>query len=107
MLAAFSVTPLGVGEGVGEIVAEVVRVVRTSGLPNRTDAMFIGSATSPARTTSPWSGPETTVPEKGAIRRVVPAVRARPGPQLPQSPIDRAHDREDFIPDVNNSSYRY
>ena len=40
MLIAFSVTPLGVGEGVGEIVAEAVRVVRASGLPNRTDAMF-------------------------------------------------------------------
>jgi uncharacterized protein (TIGR00106 family) len=40
MLVAFSVTPLGVGEAVGEIVAEAVRVVRDSGLPNRTDAMF-------------------------------------------------------------------
>ena len=40
MLVAFSVTPLGVGEGVGEQVAEAVRVVRESGLPNRTDAMF-------------------------------------------------------------------
>ena len=40
MLVAFSVTPLGVGEGVGEIVAEAVRVVRASGLPNQTDAMF-------------------------------------------------------------------
>ncbi|AEF35993.1 MULTISPECIES: MTH1187 family thiamine-binding protein [Mycobacteriaceae] len=40
VLVAFSVTPLGVGEGVGEIVAEAVRVVRESGLPNRTDAMF-------------------------------------------------------------------
>ena len=40
VLVAFSVTPLGVGEGVGEIVAEAVRVVRASGLPNRTDAMF-------------------------------------------------------------------
>jgi uncharacterized protein (TIGR00106 family) len=40
VLVAFSVTPLGVGEGVGEIVAEAVRVVRDSGLPNRTDAMF-------------------------------------------------------------------
>jgi Thiamine-binding protein len=33
---AFSVTPLGVGEGV----AEAVRVVRASGLPNQTDSMF-------------------------------------------------------------------
>jgi uncharacterized protein (TIGR00106 family) len=40
VLVAFSVTPLGVGEEVGEIVAEAVRVVRSSGLPNRTDAMF-------------------------------------------------------------------
>lgn len=40
MLVAFSVTPLGVGEGVGAQVAEAVRVVRASGLPNRTDAMF-------------------------------------------------------------------
>jgi len=40
MLVAFSVTPLGVGDGVGEIVAEAVRVVRASGLPNQTDAMF-------------------------------------------------------------------
>ncbi|TMQ90389.1 MTH1187 family thiamine-binding protein [Actinomadura soli] len=40
MLVAFSVTPLGAGEEVGELVAEAVRVVRESGLPNRTDAMF-------------------------------------------------------------------
>ena len=40
MLVAFSVTPLGTGEDVGEAVAEAVRVVRASGLPNRTDAMF-------------------------------------------------------------------
>lgn len=40
MLVAFSVTPLGVGEDVGAHVAEAVRVVRESGLPNRTDAMF-------------------------------------------------------------------
>jgi uncharacterized protein (TIGR00106 family) len=40
VLVAFSVTPLGTGEAVGEAVAEAVRVVRASGLPNRTDAMF-------------------------------------------------------------------
>jgi uncharacterized protein (TIGR00106 family) len=40
MIIAFSITPLGVGEGVGEYVAEAVQVVRDSGLPNRTDAMF-------------------------------------------------------------------
>ncbi|WP_214102702.1 MTH1187 family thiamine-binding protein [Acrocarpospora catenulata] len=40
VLVAFSVTPIGTGEDVGELVAEAVRVVRASGLPNRTDAMF-------------------------------------------------------------------
>ncbi len=40
MLVAFSVTLLGTGEGVGEILAEAVRVVRESGLPNETDSMF-------------------------------------------------------------------
>jgi uncharacterized protein (TIGR00106 family) len=40
VLVAFSVTPLGVGEGVGDFVAEAVRVVRDSGLANRTSAMF-------------------------------------------------------------------
>jgi uncharacterized protein (TIGR00106 family) len=40
MIIAFSITPLGIGESVGRAVAEAVRVVRASGLPNRTDAMF-------------------------------------------------------------------
>lgn len=40
MIVAFSITPLGVGEDVGGYVADAVRVVRESGLPNRTDAMF-------------------------------------------------------------------
>lgn len=40
MLIAFSVSPLGGGDSVGDLVAEAVRVVRASGLPNRTDAMF-------------------------------------------------------------------
>lgn len=40
MIVAFSITPLGVGEGVAEQVARAVKVVRESGLPNRTDAMF-------------------------------------------------------------------
>ncbi|MFF0489975.1 MTH1187 family thiamine-binding protein [Nocardia sp. NPDC004068] len=40
MIAAFSVSPLGTGEDVGRAVAEAVRVVRASGLPNETNAMF-------------------------------------------------------------------
>jgi uncharacterized protein (TIGR00106 family) len=40
VIIAFSVTPLGIGEDVGEVVADAVRVVRESGLPNQTNAMF-------------------------------------------------------------------
>ena len=40
MIVAFSVTPIGVGESVSEYVADAVRVVRESGLPTTTDAMF-------------------------------------------------------------------
>jgi uncharacterized protein (TIGR00106 family) len=40
MLVAFSVTPIGQGEDVGAAVARAVRVVRDSGLPNETNAMF-------------------------------------------------------------------
>jgi uncharacterized protein (TIGR00106 family) len=40
MIAAFSITPLGAGDSVGVLVAEAVRLVRASGLPNETNAMF-------------------------------------------------------------------
>lgn len=41
MIVAFSVTPLGApGDGVSALVADAVRVVRASGLPNETTAMF-------------------------------------------------------------------
>lgn len=42
MIVAFSVAPSGegVGGGVSEAVAAAVRVVRESGLPNETNAMF-------------------------------------------------------------------
>lgn len=40
VLVAFSITPLGTGDSVSEAVADAVALVRASGLPNRTDAMF-------------------------------------------------------------------
>ena len=43
MLVAFSVSPSGDGHADGSVsaaVAAAVKVVRDSGLPNRTDAMF-------------------------------------------------------------------
>ena len=40
MLIAFSVAPSGAGDSVSQAVAAAVRVVRESGLPHHTDAMF-------------------------------------------------------------------
>ena len=40
MIAAFSITPLGVGDSVSAGVADAVRLVRESGLANETNAMF-------------------------------------------------------------------
>lgn len=40
MIAAFSITPLGAGDSVSAQVADAVRLVRDSGLPNETNAMF-------------------------------------------------------------------
>jgi len=40
MIAAFSITPIGIGDSVSEPVAEAVRLVRESGLANETNAMF-------------------------------------------------------------------
>lgn len=40
MLIAFSVAPSGTGDSLSAAVADAVRVVRESGLPNRTDSMF-------------------------------------------------------------------
>src|ERR1700748_1458957 len=40
MLCAFSISPLGAGDSVGAQVADVVRLVRESGLANETNAMF-------------------------------------------------------------------
>ena len=40
MLAAFSISPLGTGDSVSASVADAVRLVRESGLPNETNAMF-------------------------------------------------------------------
>ncbi|MFI8340549.1 MTH1187 family thiamine-binding protein [Streptomyces sp. NPDC085639] len=64
MIVAFSVTPLGVGEEVGEYVADAVRVVRESGLPNRTDAMF-------TTVEGPWDE------VMDVVRRAVAAVEKR------------------------------
>ena len=40
ILAAVSIAPVGVGAEISEYVAEVVKIIRRSGLPNKTNSMF-------------------------------------------------------------------
>jgi uncharacterized protein (TIGR00106 family) len=40
VLVAFSVSPMGASDSVGDAVAACVELVRASGLPNETNAMF-------------------------------------------------------------------
>jgi uncharacterized protein (TIGR00106 family) len=40
VIVAFSVAPSGTGESLSEAVADAVKVVRASGLPNHTSSMF-------------------------------------------------------------------
>jgi uncharacterized protein (TIGR00106 family) len=66
MLVAFSVAPAGGGsDSVGEIVAEAVRVVRESGLPNETTSMFTTIEA------------ETWDEAMDVVKRAVEAVQAR------------------------------
>ncbi|HIU64766.1 MAG TPA: MTH1187 family thiamine-binding protein [Candidatus Avacidaminococcus intestinavium] len=39
-LVAVAIAPIGVGEELAEEVAEVIRIIRASGLPSRTNSMF-------------------------------------------------------------------
>jgi uncharacterized protein YqgV (UPF0045/DUF77 family) len=52
MLAAFSISPMGAGDSVGEAVAAIVRVVRDSGLPNETTAMYTTVEGEPRRSST-------------------------------------------------------
>src|SRR5215218_3483132 len=66
MLVAFSVAPSGGGtDSVGDVVAEAVRVVRESGLPNETTSMFTTIES------------ETWEEGMDVVRRAVEAVQAR------------------------------
>src|SRR5665213_2945117 len=65
MLAAFSITPIGTGESVGDLVAETVRIIRASGAPR-----FGGSEAGP-----PPGRTERPYPPKGGVDRTEAAGR--------------------------------
>ncbi|GEL18971.1 MTH1187 family thiamine-binding protein [Pseudonocardia asaccharolytica] len=66
MLVAFSVAPSGGGsDSVGDVVADAVRVVRESGLPNETTSMFTTIEA------------ETWDEAMDVVKRAVEAVQAR------------------------------
>ena len=79
MIAAFSITPLGAGESVGAAVADAVRVVRASGLPNETNAMFTNIEGEWDDVMAVIKACVTTVSERAPRVSVVIKIDHRPG----------------------------
>ncbi|HHU50420.1 MAG TPA: thiamine-binding protein [Firmicutes bacterium] len=78
-LVAVSIAPIGIGEELAAEVAEVVKVIRASGLPNRTTSMF-------TEIEGPWDEVMRVVKEatfvlaeKGIRTEVVLKADVRPG----------------------------
>ncbi len=78
-LVAVSIAPFGIGDELAAEVAEVVKVIRASGLPNRTTAMF-------TEIEGPWDEVMQVVKEatfvlakKGIRTEVVLKADVRPG----------------------------
>ena len=78
-LVAVAIAPLGIGEELASEVAEAVKVIRESGLPNRTTAMF-------TEIEGPWDEVMKVVKEatfvlakKGIRTEVVLKADVRPG----------------------------
>ncbi|HEY8344230.1 MAG TPA: MTH1187 family thiamine-binding protein [Bacillota bacterium] len=78
-LIAVSIAPIGIGEELASEVAEVVKVIRASGLPNRTTSMF-------TEIEGPWDEVMQVVKEatfvlakKGIRTEVVLKADVRPG----------------------------
>lgn len=78
-LVAVAIAPFGIGDELAEEVAEVVRVIRASGLPNKTTSMF-------TEIEGPWDEVMQVVKdatfvlaEKGIRTEVVLKADIRPG----------------------------
>ncbi|MGI6542321.1 MAG: thiamine-binding protein [Limnochordia bacterium] len=79
VLVAVAIAPVGIGEELADAVAEVVKVIRESGLPNRTTSMF-------TEIEGPWDQVMQVVKEatfvlarKGIRTEVVLKADVRPG----------------------------
>jgi len=79
MLAAISITPLGVGEDVARPVAKAIRVLRASGLPCETNAMFTNIEGSWAEVMAALEAAVRAVAEEAPRVSVVVKLDYRPG----------------------------
>lgn len=94
MIVAFSVSPIGAGQDLGEYVADAVRVVRESGLPNHTDAMFTSVE-------GEWDE------VMAVVKRAVQAVEARAGRVSLTLKADIHHGAEDALTAKVDTVERY
>lgn len=92
-LIAVAIAPIGIGEELASEVAEVVKVIRDSGLPNRTTSMF-------TEIEGPWDEVMQVVKEatfvlakKGIRTEVVLKADVRPGfTGMMKTKVDKIND---------------
>lgn len=104
-LIAVAIAPVGVGEELSKHVAEVVKVIRESGLPNKTNSMF-------TEIEGDWDDVMAVVKratfvlaEKGIRTEVVLKADIRPGfSGMMDGKIDRLNDALDDKPAAKPSS---
>jgi uncharacterized protein (TIGR00106 family) len=92
-LIAVAIAPFGIGEELASEVAEVVKVIRESGLPNRTTSMF-------TEIEGPWDEVMQVVKEatfvlakKGIRTEVVLKADVRPGfTNMMKTKVDKVND---------------
>jgi uncharacterized protein (TIGR00106 family) len=92
-LIAVAIAPFGIGEELASEVAEVVKVIRESGLPNRTTSMF-------TEIEGPWDEVMQVVKEatfvlakKGIRTEVILKADVRPGfTNMMKTKVDKVND---------------
>ncbi|WP_283170338.1 thiamine-binding protein [Curtanaerobium respiraculi] len=93
-LVAVAIAPFGVGDELSEEVAEVVRVIRASGLPNRTNSMFTEIEGEWDEVMRVVRDAAFVLADKGIRTEVVLKADIRPGYE------DRMHAKVDLVDEI-------
>ena len=98
-LVAVAIAPFGVGEELSKHVAEVVKVIRASGLPNKTNSMFTEIEGDWDEVMAVVKRATFVLAEKGIRTEVILKADIRPGySNMLEGKIDRLNDALDDKP---------